>query len=222
MKEKGLLVGQLIENTYDLIVKEYGSRQIILLEDTMSEIAEDSDSHRTCTGYMKYISADILDIEGSKWVIARGTKYGAYPAAKFDSDLFVFPYDVCNTSDVFSKKNIKNIMYNSPYFKNSLIASWADGNLFFIPTKFSEDELDSLYSIMHDNIIQNAEYGEGLLLQTLTSPVLEPILYKDGFGNVLKDILVEKLKEMSKGCHCGGSSSEDHVCCGLGGTCNCS
>jgi hypothetical protein len=58
----------------------------------LTEIARDSDWHRTKVGYMGYETAGLFEFGGSIWIVGRGEACGSYPADPYDSDILALEF----------------------------------------------------------------------------------------------------------------------------------
>jgi hypothetical protein len=86
--EQGISVTELIDQTYNKLVEKYSTDQITFETPIHTEIADDSDGHRTRKGYMEYTKIDILTIDGNTWFVGKGEPAGAYPCQGYTNDIF--------------------------------------------------------------------------------------------------------------------------------------
>lgn len=91
-ENSGLNVRELLKETYSILQKRYNPQQIILPRRALAEIADDSDLHRIRVGYIRYESAGLFQLDGKTWAIARGEKWGSYPAEPYDSDILALEF----------------------------------------------------------------------------------------------------------------------------------
>lgn len=121
-----LLVRELFENTYKRLGDRNSNREIILPEKVTSEIADDSDHHRTRTGYMGYETVRFFNFNNKSWLIGNGKACGDYPARPYNSDILALELDFNKNSKIIHNNFQKNI---GSYFRNSLIHGMSDGML---------------------------------------------------------------------------------------------
>lgn len=193
---KGLTVRELLKDTYYKMSEKCSSQRIFLPKRTLVEIADDSDWHRTRTGYMGYESADLFQLGGKTWAITVGEKCGDYPAERYDSDIMALEIITeGKTSKQIQEELIEKIQ-NSPYFENSLIFGGNDGNLGISQnSRFGMIMLELLKPEIKKFIAQKAKYDTSVIsASTLQHPVKKPILYK----TKLVDFLSEAIKIVLK------------------------
>ena len=75
-KQNDLNVRELLKKTYSILCKRYKPKDITFSERALTEIADDSDWHRTKKGYMGYGAAALFQLDGKSWAIVRGEKCG--------------------------------------------------------------------------------------------------------------------------------------------------
>ena len=88
-----LNVRELLQNAHSTLCKRHNSKAIILPQKALAEIANDSDGHRTRVGYMGYENAELFQLDGKTWTIARGEKYSLKiggKVAQMDYQLFKY------------------------------------------------------------------------------------------------------------------------------------
>ena len=91
---EGLGIRVLFDSKYTQLVQRYSTREF-KFERTpdsdekiaTSEIANDSDWHRTRIGLMCYNGAGLFSLEGRMWAIAQGIKGGSYPGEIYLGDI---------------------------------------------------------------------------------------------------------------------------------------
>ena len=88
-KIKGVDVRELLKRTYSELTEKYNPQEITFNNKAITEIANDSDLHRTRVGHMWYESAGLFQLNGKLWAIARGERGGGYPAEPYDTILFI-------------------------------------------------------------------------------------------------------------------------------------
>jgi len=128
--EQNLSARTLLRAACRRLTRQRGTKDLHFGEHgVLAEIADDSDWHRTRTGYMLYRSAKIVDIGGRRWAIARGESSGDYPARPFDSDIVAVSVPPGRKVDARLKAEVMEAIRRSSYFRSSLVVAMADGNL---------------------------------------------------------------------------------------------
>ncbi len=203
MNEQGVLtVRQLLKATYDNLAERQPNEEVALPEQTLAEIANDSDYHRTRIGYMRYESAKLFQFGDKTWAITIGKKYGSYPAEPYDSDLSALELSIENKTQEQIIEGLGKKIDRSIYFRNSLIHGMADGNLaagtshHWLNNPFQGRILELLKPKIKDYIAQKPEYDTTMLLaSTLQHPTNKVMLYKPEFVDFLVDTIETVLKE---------------------------
>jgi len=122
--------GEVLEFAFRIICERRKATEYQLSHPIFSLIADDSDYHRTKRGYMKYAKACLLELDGKKWVFARGEKSGAYPADPFDSDVVALPLATADLDDAASiVADMEKSLSRCEGFNNTLIIAMADGSM---------------------------------------------------------------------------------------------
>lgn len=130
---KELSGGEVLRKVYDAMVRSLDAQPQKLPRELFLVIADDSDHHRSRTGYMKYESGHLARIGDAPWFLAVGESYGDYPARPFHSDLLALrllswtgPEDVRKHYDGPFGAMVRGGM--SP-FSDSLLVAMASGAL---------------------------------------------------------------------------------------------
>lgn len=206
-KKKGLTVRELLESTYDLLAKRNSHQEIVLPNKILSEIANDSDWHRTRIGYMGYEKVNLFEFNDKNLVIGRGEKCGQYPGDIYDSDILALEINPKKkTKDGKLRKKTDKQLYNdittaigkTNYFKNSLIVGMADGMMGGRKSNpLCEKILEALGKPnMSSFIAQHAKYDRELISMSTLRPICKkPELYKPEFANYLAKTIESVLKE---------------------------
>jgi len=204
-KVEGLNVRELLKNTYSRLSERHNPQEVVLPNRALTEIANDSDLHRTRVGYMGYETAGLFQFNGSVWTIARGEAYGSYPADPYDSDILALEFELRRPiqGGRTRKKTEKQIqeelgesISRSEYFRNSLIYGMADGNLAVSKNgKFGERMVEILRPEMQRFIAQEPEYDSQYLSLSTLSPICKSsVKYKPEFADFLADSIEAVLK----------------------------
>ncbi|MBU3913502.1 MAG: hypothetical protein KKB21_04490 [Nanoarchaeota archaeon] len=188
-QQKGLHVRDLLKNAYDKLNQQHKNREIIFPNRALTEIADDSDWHRSRTGHMGYESARAFQFNGKVWVVARGEKCGSYPAEPYDSDVMALEFPLKGRITKATKEELARKIGESSYFRNSLIYGMADGNLAVSKRgRFGKQMLELLGPKVQEFIAQKPEYDRSVILaSTLRYPTTKNMLYKPEFADFLAE-----------------------------------
>ena len=197
-KFEGLNVGELLKNTYSKLYERHHPQEIVLPNRVLTEIANDSDWHRTSIGYMGYELAGLFELNGSVWAIARGEACGSYPAEPYNSDLLALEIELKNPikTEKQIQEELGESIRRSEYFRNSLIYGMADGNL-AVSKKgiFGERMIEILKPEMQRFIAQKPEYDSQYLSVSTLIPICKSTAkYKPEFVDFLADSVEAILK----------------------------
>ena len=195
---KELNVNELLKNTYSNLEKRNSHEKIKLTDLVYTEIADDSDWHRTRKGYMRYEKVDIFDF-GKQWLLGCGENCGSYPARPYDSDILAL--EISNENKPINiQKEIEEKIHLSSYFRNSLIYGYADGNLGISKSgRFGKRMRETIKPKVSEFIAQKPEYDSQYLeLSTLLPVNTKEMLYKPVFVDFLTEAIEDVLKEESK------------------------
>lgn len=142
-----------------------------------TEIADDSDWHRTKIGYMTYTNI----YQTPKWVLGLGYKTGSYPGDVYKQDILAIPIKDVENHD------INSVIKQASYFKNSLIVL-IEGSLlaisknsFFSTSEDSEFEKIARIITEKEAIFDSSKYDLSAGLQICTKRAA----YKDTAPEIL-------------------------------------
>ncbi|NVN96865.1 hypothetical protein HXX01_01310 [Candidatus Nomurabacteria bacterium] len=121
---------ELLQGVFTVLTKNLNGTKLRFKKRLESEIADDSDQHRTKKGYMSYKEFTIFESNGKRWALSFGTKSGDYPGNNFQSDLIAFPL-ASKEVPAQTRKEIATVVPTQSPFKNSFIVVMYDGNLAF-------------------------------------------------------------------------------------------
>ncbi|MFH1452237.1 MAG: hypothetical protein ABIF88_03635 [archaeon] len=193
---ESLTVRELLRDTHlKLLIKNSGGA-VDFRDKVLTEIADDSDHHRTRKGYMEYPGTGIFDYGGKTWAIAHGENGGGYPADRYNSDLLALELATKERTAVEIREELAEAIRQSTYFENSLLFGFSDGNLAMSRTgRFSGRLKDRIFPHIDGFIAQRAEYNHEIILaSTLQHPVTQTIRYKPEFVDFLVDAIEEVLR----------------------------
>jgi len=186
-QQKGLYVRDLLKSAYEILSQQHENIEITFPNQVLTEIADDSDWHRSRTGYMGYESARAFQFNGKVWVVARGEKCGSYPAKPYDSDVMALEFPLKGIITEATKEELTRKIEESSYFINSLIYGMADGNLAVSGRgRFEKQMTELLRPKIQEFIAQKPEYDRSVVLaSTLQHPTTKNMLYKPEFADFL-------------------------------------
>jgi len=195
-EQNGLHVRGLLRGAYEKLSQTHKNKEITFSNSVLTEIADDSDYHRTKKGYMGYESARTFQFNGKIWVVARGEECGSYPAEPYDSDILALEFPLEGRITKATKKELTKKIRESSYFSNSLICGMADGNLAVSEGgRFGKQMIDLLRPKIQDFIAQKPEYDRSVILaSTLQYPTTRCMLYKPEFADFLAELFETVLK----------------------------
>ncbi len=173
-------------------------------------IADDSDHHRSRTGYMSYDSARIITLNDQNWLLALGEKTGDYPGSQYKGDIFALP---AKGLEDLSEEDLPDIIkggisgrLNNPLlnlfgrmpFFNSLIIAMSKGYVNFpkdgLGGKLAELTLDKFQSeYIAKELVEDSNY---ILASTLEHPTKQGTKYKPEAVDLLVDGIETVLSEI--------------------------
>lgn len=196
-ENNGIGIGALLKETYSELCRRQKAEEIAFKQKVLAEIADDSDWHRSRTGYMGYESAALLRFSNKVWLIGRGEACGGYPADPFNSDILALELIVERKNPEQINDAARNAIQESTYFRNTLVYGMCDGNLCINPKgAFKEWLLDIVGPEAGSFVAQMPKYNRELILASTLSPVCEkPLLYKPEFAVFLADSIEAVLSQ---------------------------
>lgn len=187
-KKQGLSARELLEGVYSAL--KDGGREIKLPSKAMSEIANDSDWHRTRVGYTGYESAAILKAGEKEWAVAFGIKCGSYPADPYNCDIAAVQLSGDGRSDEEVAIEIRDALEGNSYFHNSLVYAMADGELAVSKNgHFDQKLLELLRPKVQEFIAQDLEIDSRYFSMDLRPLVKSAVQYKPEFVVFLRDTI---------------------------------
>jgi len=182
--------------TYDLLSATHAPKQIAFDTKVLSEIADDSDYHRTKKGYMGYRTAGIFRFGNKRWAIARGEKCGAYPAEPFDSDLIALEVTVRGSRKI-PQTLAAQIQYGR-YFANTILFAMADGKLFIPEEGRFTRRMNEVIPKLNRFEAQPAEYDRSCIaLSTLRHPATKCAQYRSDCHLFLAEAIEDILQSLT-------------------------
>jgi len=193
--KRTLSVHDLLRAVCRLLSRRYSRHSIHFPEGVCTEIADDSDWHRSRRGYMRYRSAKVVKIGGKRWVLARGEKSGTYPADPYDSDLIAIR--IADRGKVNAKlaDQVAQSIEEGSYFRNTLVCGLADGRLAcYSRSPFADQMAASLRSMLERIIAEDVRRDERYLsLSDLRPIVTSSMKYRPEAARILAEAIKEIL-----------------------------
>jgi len=195
-RKKVLTVRDLLRKTCRRLGRRHGWRNLRFPDEVWTEIADDSDYHRTKRGYMRYRSAKIIRLGAKRWAVARGEKGGSYPADPYDSDIIAIEIDPEAAVNAALVEKVAEAIREGSYFRRSLVVGLADGNVaLYQHSLWSGKMLPELRAAADGWLSQDARRdGRYLSLSTLQPIVTSAAKYRPEAARALTDIIVKVLK----------------------------
>jgi hypothetical protein len=192
---KMLSVHDLLRSVSRLLGRKHSRRSLHFPEGVCTEIADDSDWHRTRRGYMRYRSAKILKLGGRRWVLARGDKSGSYPADAYDSDIIAIPIADQGKVDAKLAEQVAQSIREGSYFRHTLVCGLADGRLAcYTRSPFADQMAASLRFMLVRIIAEDVRRDERYLsLSDLRPIVTSSMKYRPEAVHILADAIREIL-----------------------------
>lgn len=203
-----LSASQLVTTVYDSLAERNPNREVRFVDPKVPEkayfgklrgmlhlvIADDSDPHRSRTGYMSYEAVRVMTIGEKQWLVGCGEKTGDYPGDQYAADVIaVKANSVLPVSDEEAAEAIKRqvrLGVNNMPFSKSLVIAMSDGRIAFprfgIGTKLAERIARELNAATAERMEQDDRYIAASTLQPL---VTRPQSYKpEAVGVVVEGI----------------------------------
>lgn len=178
-----LSVKEILTKTYDGLKKQNLVKEITLEREAFSEIAADSDWHRTRKGEMIYRKVAIIKIGENLWAISRGEETVGYPADRYRSDLWAMKIEPDGEEKLLS------MIESSSYFDCSLIIGKSDGNLATSYNLLSKKLGELLRPNFSSFIAKKVEHDPEHCYLDLRPVIKSPMFYKEE----LVDFLVSSI-----------------------------
>jgi len=199
-RKKELSVRALLEQTVNHLEAEYKYKKVGFENPVRVEIADDSDWHRTKTGYMTYEKLNLFSFNGNAkyWAIGLGTTNGGYPAADYDSDIIALLFNPKSKRIIQIRKELTDILHHSTYFSNSLICGEYDGNLSAVKKcSLGQKVVEKLKPEIEKFIAKEPKYdSEYIRMDNLAPMNTQNMMYKPKFVEFLSQTIIDVLKEI--------------------------
>ena len=189
-----LTAGEVLAAVFADLERKFGTKTVtfdgVRNEKPMAEIADDSDYHRSRTGYSAYDSARILEVGRRECCVALGQACGGYPADPYDRDIVCFDISTQGKTNKQITKEVHAALCQSSYFRNSLILSLANGKLASGHKVKGESVIKAIGPRISEFIAQEVKTDESLVsLVDLQPLVISPVLYRPEFVSFLSGVL---------------------------------
>lgn len=166
-------------------------------------IADDSDYHRSRSGYMAYHTLRITQFGGNQFLMGLGYKAGDYPGKEFAGDIIAVPSSI--PSDVINNSPrekltqlVKETFYHlaGDFFRPSLVIAMADGRLVFPESTLGYNLWETVDTRVRELVAGNCvRDGRLLSCATLAPVVCQPAEYK----REVVGVLVEGIEKVLTG-----------------------
>ncbi len=190
--ENSLQVTDLLKAVYEDLKNKFPHKELTFEKIVRTEIADDTDWHRSRTGYMCYKKALYIKYNGKAFIFSYGTKCGQYSGDEYSCDLMLLEVPL---EEEHQLTEIPKLMRLNDYFKSSLIIGMSDGSLgtnskgkmagFSMPFSF------------RDFVAQDVETKSGVVFMDLRSVPSQVAKYKSGLVNVLVNSTKEFILALS-------------------------
>ena len=175
---KNLSVGELTQFVYEELYRK-NSQEIQFKEPILAVIADDSDDHRSRTGYMRYEKGKIVSLNRGRLIISRGEACGDYPADPYNSDIMAIPERIIEAG----------LEGACGYFTCSLIVGMSDGRL--VVPKGNEELKRQVSENIESFVAQKLKTRLDLMYPDQRPVVTNAVRYKPG----VVDFLVRNIEE---------------------------
>jgi len=160
-------------------------------EIALTEIANDSDWHRSRKGFMGYEEYNILELKNGLWVVSRGYKCGSYPGDEFIGDIIAIRLMEKNADAT----EIGYMIRQGSYFQNTVIVGMAGGQIGTNGNVHGKILERMLPRQLNENILADAVVEQGYIDLNLNPIYKSRVQYKKGFGEVLSKVVIEALEK---------------------------
>jgi hypothetical protein len=190
-----LSVHDLLRSVCRLLGRKLSRHTLHFPEGVCTEIADDSDWHRTRRGFMRYRSAKVVRLGGKRWVLARGEKSGSYPADAYDSDIIAIRIADQGKVDAKLVDQVAQSIREGSYFKNTLVCGLADGRLAcYERSLFAKPMAERLRALLNRLIAEDVKRDERYLsLSDLQPIVTSSMKYRPEAVRILAEIIKQIL-----------------------------
>lgn len=194
-----LSVKDLLTEVLKDIQEKMNGRLVELPNKALSEVADDSDGHRTRKGYMAYESAVIIEAGGRRWAIALGIAHGDYPAYSYSCCITAVPVSTELENEDQLIEQVYTELRDRWYFWSALIYAMKHGQLNVRKGgMFADPVLRLLNDRVPDFIAQNVEVQPGLIMPDGGPVVTADLKYKPEFVPFLSQIFQTVLTSFSE------------------------
>jgi len=128
-EQRELSVVELFKETYSRLGKRHSALEVNFPHMFSTEIADDSDWHRTRKGIMLYSAANLFSLNGKGWALAVGDRTSGYPAEGYDGDILALEFSLDGKSPENILGELKQGINCSSYFINTLVYGANGGRL---------------------------------------------------------------------------------------------
>lgn len=161
---------------------------ITFAKPAFTEIADDSDGHRTKKAHMDYRKGVLVTVANQPYFIGSGVHEGNYPGGQYRGDLMILPLK----SESLEEGTIKDAIRESEYFANSPLIAMEGGDIGIGGPENKQSELIKKLGDVSEFIQRQPEYASGLIsFSTLEPVVTKSMTYRKIFPRFLAQVLRE-------------------------------
>ena len=192
-KSTALTIKMVLEGIYKLMMEKPGAQEYEI--NVSSEVADDSDWHRTRKGSLHYSKALHVHVGNRGWIIAVSTGPRGYPADQFATDLLVYPMEV-SEEKITTKKIEEYIRKKVSYFNHSPIIGLASGDIAVSQHSMFYSDVELLFKGGFNRFVEaRAEYNQELMHLDGRPIVQKQTTYQPEFINFWFDALEQILSK---------------------------
>jgi hypothetical protein len=196
MTDQEMTAREVLTAVLDQLKNQAQIPQILLDPSVRTEMANDSDWHRTRIGYMGYDSVIVISVNGQNWALGLGKACGAYPADPYDCDIIALPVDPTGKDVAQLRAEISALIEESTHFRNSLVYV-LDGGDFATSqnARLGLKLVERIKPIFSDFIVQSPEYKEGILHLDLRPVIQKAYRYKPSLVEFMTQSILHVLAQ---------------------------
>ncbi len=191
MMKKGLTAQKVLQVTSGRLAGilcrgDLEGKLITFTKPAFTEIADDSDGHRTKKAHMDYRKGVLVTVANQPYFIGSGVHEGNYPGGQYRGDLLILPLK----SESLEEGTIKDAIRESEYFANSPLIAMEGGDIWIGGPESKKSGLIEKLGDVSEFIQRRPEYAQGLISSsTLEQAVTRSMTYQRRFPEFLAKTL---------------------------------
>ncbi len=191
----GLSVGQLFRKVFDALQQRLEGETVVFERPPRAEIADDSDWHRSRTGYMVYEAAFLATIGNDLWLFAFGNQTAGYPADPYAAELLGRKVRADeNESPEERQQRLSETIGEASYFSNTFFVGMADGRIAGTNYRYSQSSLEHLGLLSEDDIVQDLEHRTDVLHADLRPVVSQARRYNEALAQRIVEAILASIR----------------------------